>query len=300
MLAPWKKSYDHPRQHIKKQRHCSADKVPSSQSYGFSSSHVWMWELDYKDSWALKNWCFWTVVLEKPLESPLDCKEIQPVSLKGNLSWIFFGRTGTEAETPILWLPDVKNWLIGKDPDAGKDWKQEEKGTTEDEVVGWHHWLYGHEFEWTSRIGDGQGGLACCSPCGCKELDTTEWLNRTDPNRSLGSNTLHGHCHEPCGDTMGCLPTTCENSACILSECCQNISDVFRSYQGNIFLSSPMFPVPASQYVVDNLELPSFKLPVLWVSTSELADKWLSIQQLPFLWFQESQESSRKHQFFVT
>ena len=124
-----------------------ADKGPSRQSYGFSSSHVWMWELDYKESWVPMNWCFWTVVLEKTLESPLDCKEIKPVHPKGNQSWIFIGRTNTEAESPILWPPDVKNWLTGKDPDAGKDWRQEEKGTTEDKMVGCHHWLNGHEFE---------------------------------------------------------------------------------------------------------------------------------------------------------
>ena len=135
-LAPWKKSYDQPRQHIKKQRHYFANKIPSSQSYGFSNCHVWMWELDYEDSWAPKNWCFWTAVLEKTLENPLDCKEIQPVHPKGNQPWIFTGRTDAEAETPILWPPDVKNWLIGKDPDAGKDWSGEEKGTTEDEMVG--------------------------------------------------------------------------------------------------------------------------------------------------------------------
>ena len=122
-------------------------KGPSSQSYGFSSSHVWMWELDYKEIWVPKNWCFWTVVLEKTLESPLDCKEIQPVHPKGNQSWIFIGRNDAEAETPKLWPPDVKNWLIWKEPDAGKDWGQEEKGTTEDEMVGWHHQLNGHEFE---------------------------------------------------------------------------------------------------------------------------------------------------------
>ena len=139
MLAPWKKSYEQPRQHIKKQRHCFANKGPSSQSNGFSSGHVWMWELYYKESWVLKNWCFWTVVLEKTLESPLDCKEIQPVHPRGDQSWVFIGRTDIEAETPILWLPDAKNWLIGKDSDAGKDWGQEEKGMTEDEMVGWHH-----------------------------------------------------------------------------------------------------------------------------------------------------------------
>ena len=135
-----------PRQHTKKQKHF-ANKGTSSQSYGFSSSHVWMWELDYKESWAPKNWCFWTMVMEKTLESPLDCKEIQPVHPKGNQSWIFIERTDAEAEAPILWPPDAKNWLIWKDPDAGKDWRQEEKGMTEDEMVGWHHWLNGHEFE---------------------------------------------------------------------------------------------------------------------------------------------------------
>ena len=119
----------------------------SSQGYGFSSSHVWMWELDYKESWMPKNWYFWTGVLEKTLESPWDCKEIQPVHPKGNQSWEFTGRTDAEAKTPILWPPDVKNWLIGKDPNAEKDWRREEKGTTEDEMVGWHHWLNGHEFE---------------------------------------------------------------------------------------------------------------------------------------------------------
>ena len=144
MLTPWKKSYDQPRRHIKKQRHYLVNKGPSSQGYGFSSSHVCMWELDYKESWVPKNWCFWTVVLEKTLESPLDCKEIQPVHPKGDQSWVFSGRTDVEAETLILWPPDVKCWLIWKDPDAGKDWGQEEKGTTEDEMVGWHHWLKGH------------------------------------------------------------------------------------------------------------------------------------------------------------
>jgi len=147
MLTPWKKSYDQPRQHIKKQRHHFTNKGPSSQSYGFSSSHVWISELDHKESWAPKNWCFWTVVLGKTLESPLDCTEIQPVNPKGNQSWIFIGRIDAEAETPILWLPDAKNWLTGKDPDGGKDWRWDEKGTIEDETVGWHHWCDGHEFE---------------------------------------------------------------------------------------------------------------------------------------------------------
>ena len=126
-----KKSYNKPRQHIKKQRYYFANKGLSSQSYGFSSSHVWMWVLDHKESWVPKNWCFWTVVLDKTLESPMNCKEIKPVNPKGNQSWIFIGRTDADAEAPILRPPDVKNWLIGKDPDAGKDWRQEEKRMTE-------------------------------------------------------------------------------------------------------------------------------------------------------------------------
>ena len=137
-------------------------------------------ELDCEESWAPKNWCFWTVVLEKTLESPLDCKEIQPVPSKGNQPWVFIGRTDPKAETPILWPPHAKSWLIGKDPEAGRDWGQEEKGMTEDEMAGWHHRLDGHESEWTPAVGDGQGGLACCSSCGCKELDTPERLNWTE------------------------------------------------------------------------------------------------------------------------
>ena len=180
MLAPWKKSYDQPRQHIKKQRYYFVSKGLSGQSYGFSSSHIWMWELGYKASWMPKTWCFWAVVLEKTLESPLDCKEIQPVHPKGNQSWIFTERTDGEAETPILWPPDAKSWLIGKDCDAGRGWGQEEKGRTEDEVVGWHHQLNGHEVKQALGDGDGQGGLACCSPWGCKESDMTEQLNWTE------------------------------------------------------------------------------------------------------------------------
>ena len=160
--------------------------LENSMDLLLSSSHVWMWELDYKESWVLKNWCFWTVVLEKTLESPLDCKEIQPVHPKGDQSWVFIGRTDAEAEAPILWPPDVKNWFIWKDPDAGKDWGLEEKGTTEDEMVGWHHWLNWHGFGWTPGVGDEQGDLACCSSWGRKELDTTEWLNWTELN------TVHG------------------------------------------------------------------------------------------------------------
>ena len=146
MLTPWKESYDQPRQHIKKQRHYFANRGLSSQGYGFSSGDVWMWELDCEGSWALKNWCFWTVMLET-LESPLDCKEIQPVHPKGEQSWVFIGRTDAEAETPVLWLSHAKSWLTGRDPDAGRDWGQEEKGMTEDEMAGWHHQLNRHEFE---------------------------------------------------------------------------------------------------------------------------------------------------------
>ena len=173
---------DQPGQRIKEQRHYSANKGSSSQDYGFSSGHVCRWELDCKESWEPKSWCFWTVVLEKTLASPLDCKEIQPVHPKGDQSWVFIGKTDAEAETPILWPPDVKSWLIGKDPDAGKDWRQEEKGMTEDEVVGWHHRLDGHGFGWTPGAGDGQGGLVCCDSWGRKKSDTTEWLNWTELN----------------------------------------------------------------------------------------------------------------------
>ena len=180
MVTPWKESYDQLRQHIKKQRHYFINKGLSSQGYSFSSNYVWKSELDYKESWVLKNWYFWTVVLEKTLESPLDCKEIQPVHPKGDQSWVFTGRTDAEAAPPILWPPDAKSWFIWKDPDAGKDWRQEEKGTTEDEMVGWHHWLSGHGFGWTPGVGDGQGGLACCGSWCHKESDTIEQLNWTD------------------------------------------------------------------------------------------------------------------------
>ena len=224
MLAPCKKSYDQPRQHVKKQRHYFADKGPSSLSNGFSSSHVWMWGLvaklyptlatpwttlsmgfsrqeywnglpfpsprdlpnpgmcglDHKESWVLKNWCFWTVVLEETLESPLDCKEIQPVNPKGDQSWVFIGRTDVAAEMPIFWPPDAKNWLIGKDPDAGKDWRQEEKAMTEDEMVGRHHWLSGQESEPALGDGERQGSLACCSPWGSQRVRHYWALNKTE------------------------------------------------------------------------------------------------------------------------
>ena len=190
MLTPWKETYDQPRQHIKKQRQYFANKGPSSQGYGSSSGHVWMWELDYKkaECWridAFELWCW-----RRLLRVPLDCKEIQPVHPKGDQSWVFIGRTVIEAGTPILWPPDAKSWLIWKDSDAGKDWGQEEKGTTEVEMVGWHHRLNGNGFEWTLGIGDGQGGLVCCSSWGCKESDTTEWLNWSDgPLRSANLKT---------------------------------------------------------------------------------------------------------------
>ena len=181
MPVPWKKNYDKPRQHIKKQRHYFADKGPHSRSCGFSSSHVQMWQLDHKEGWAPKSWSFWTVVLEKTLESPLDCMEIKPVNPKGNQSWIFIGRT--DAEVLIPWPPDAKSWFIRKYPDAGQDWRQEEKGTTEDEVAGWHHWLNGHVFE-QAPPDSGLGSLVCCNPWGRTESDTTERLN-------------HHHHHNP-------------------------------------------------------------------------------------------------------
>ena len=142
----WKESYDQPKQYIKKQRYYFANKDLSSQGYGFSSSHVWMWELGYKESWVQNNWRFWTVVLEKTLESPLDCKEIHPVQPKRNQFWVFIGRTDVEAETPLFWPRDAKSWLIGKDPHVGKVWRQEEKGTSADEMVRWHHRLDWHAF----------------------------------------------------------------------------------------------------------------------------------------------------------
>jgi len=167
---------------IFKSRHYFANKHPSSQGYGFSSGHVWMWELNCEESWALKNWCFWTVVLQKTLETRLDCKEVQPVHSKGGQSWVFFVRNDAEAETPVLWPPHAKSWLIGKDSDPGRDWGQEEKGTTESEMAWWHHRLYEHGFGLTLGVGDEQGGLACCNSWGHKESDTTELLNWTELN----------------------------------------------------------------------------------------------------------------------
>ena len=176
-LTPWKQSYDQPRWHIKKQKHYFANKGPSSERYGFSSSHVWMWELDYKESCAPKNWCFWTVVLEMTLESPLDCKEFQPVHPKGNQSWIFIGRTDTEAETSITLATWCEELTHLKRPWC---WERLRAGGEGDNRR-WDGWM-ASPTQWTwvwvnSRIGDGQGGLACCNPWGCKELDMTEWLN---------------------------------------------------------------------------------------------------------------------------
>ena len=176
-LTPWKESYDQLRQNIKKQRHYFVNKGPSSQGYGFSSGHVWIWQLDYKESWVQKNWCFWTVVLEKTLESPLDCKKIQLVHPKENQSWTFFGRTDVEAETPILWPPDEKNCLIRRDADVGEGLKAGREGNNR----GWDGWmaspLNGHEFEQALGVGDRQGGLACCSIWGCKGSDRAIELN---------------------------------------------------------------------------------------------------------------------------
>ena len=190
MLTPWKESYDQPRQHIKKQRYHFVNKGPSSQGYGFSSSHVWMWQLDYKESWAPKNWCPWTVVLEKTLESPLNCKKIQPVHPKGNQSLVFIGRTDVEAEALILWPPDVKSWLIWEEPDVGKYWRQEERGG---QNIRWLDGITvnGHEFGQTLEVADGQGSLVCCGSWGRKDSDTTKRLNRlTSLTAQLVKNSL--------------------------------------------------------------------------------------------------------------
>ena len=180
-VAPWKKSNDKPRQHIKKQRQYFDSRDLYSKSCGFSSSHVWMWKLDNKKGWTPKNSYLWTVVLEKILESPLHSEEIKPVSLKGSQLWIFTERTDAKAEAPILWPLDVESQLVGKDPDAGKDWRQEEKGMTDDEMVGCHHWLNGHELEQTPGDGEGQRSLEWYNPWGHKELNITEWLNNNHP-----------------------------------------------------------------------------------------------------------------------
>ena len=170
ILAPWKKSYDKSRQCITKQRHHFADNGPYSQSYDFSSNHVWIWELDHKEGWALKNWCFWTVVLEKILDSPLDSMEIKPINPKEDQPWIFIGRT--DAEAPILWPSDARSRPIRKHPGSGKDWRPKEKGVAEDDMVRYHHQFNRHEFEQTPGDSKGQGSLVCCSPWDCNESDT--------------------------------------------------------------------------------------------------------------------------------
>ena len=176
---------------IKKQRHYFGDKDLYSQSYGLCCSHVRMWELDHKEGRVLKNWHFWIVVLEKILGSPFHSKEIKPVNLKGTQPWIFIGRTDAEAEAPILWLPDAKNWLIGKDPDAGKDWRPKEKRVAEDEIVGWHHWFNGCELGQTLGDGEGQWSLACCSPWVPKSRTWLgNWATTTIPCLHLTTLTL--------------------------------------------------------------------------------------------------------------
>ena len=181
MLTPWKESYAQPRQHIQKQRHYFANKGPSSQGYGFSSSHVWMWELDYKESWVLKNWCFWTMVLEKTLESPLECKEIQSAHPKGDQSWVFIGRNDAEAESPKLWLPDVKSWLIWKDPESCSE---RLKAGGEGDDRGWDGWMPSPtQWIWVWVNSGNWWWILCtvyCSPWGHKESDMTEWLNWTE------------------------------------------------------------------------------------------------------------------------
>ena len=201
-LAPWKKSYDQPRQHIKKQRQYFANKGPSNQSYGFSSSHVWMWELGHKERWVPKNCCFWTVVLEKTLESPLDCRENKPVDPKGSHPWIFIGRTNAEAEVPKLWPRDAKSQLIRKDPDTGEDWRQEEKRVTEVEMVGWHHWLDGHEFEQALGVGDGQRSLACRSPWGLRvKTRLRDWVEPKGLSKIFSSTTVQKYHYCPLVDS---------------------------------------------------------------------------------------------------
>ena len=175
MLAPWKKSYDQPREHIKKLDINFANKGLSCQSYMVFLVVIWMWDLDYKESWVPKNWCFWTVVLQKTLESPLDCNEIQPVHQKGNQSWKFIGRTDAEDETPELLPSDAKNWLIWKDSDAGKDWRQEEKGTTEDEIAGWHHGLDGRWVWVNSRSWWWTGNPGVLQSMGLQRVGLSDW-----------------------------------------------------------------------------------------------------------------------------
>ena len=193
-----------------------------------------MWELDCEESWTPKNWCLWTVVLEKTLESSWDCKEIQPVHSEGDHPWDFFRRNDTKAETPLLWPPHVKSWLIGKDSAAGRDWGQEEKGTTEDGMAGWHHWFDGRESEWTLGVGDGQGGLACCDSWGHKESDTTERLNWTELNTEMledRPSELGGSCYYLDEDTEaqggGLQEVTFKSGAILLFHPALAIRDLF-------------------------------------------------------------------------
>ena len=201
-----------------------------------------MWELDCEESWVPKNWCFWTVVLEKTLESPLDCKEVQPVHPKGNQFWIFIGKTDAEAETPILWPPAVKSWFIWKDPDGGKDWGQEEKGTTEDEMVGWYQRLNGHGFGWTPGVGDGQGGLACCGSWGRKESDMTERLNWNETSLyNLSIQCLFLEYHLCVFWTLSMLLATSLNCLWyILGKCCNYVfqfnNSLFTCVQPRVYL----------------------------------------------------------------
>ena len=179
MIASWQESHDKLIQCVEKPRHYSANKGPYCQSDGLPSGHLWLWKLNCKEGKMPKTRCLQTVVLEKTPESPLNSKEIKPVNLKGDQPWIFTGRTDAEAEAPILWPPDAKSWLIRNDPDARKDWRQEEKGMT-NEMVGWHHWLNGHEFEQALGDGEGQRSLACCSQWGCKLSDRIEQMNNNN------------------------------------------------------------------------------------------------------------------------
>ena len=194
-----------------------------------------MWELEYKESWAPKNWCFWTVVLEKTLESPLDCKEMQPVHSKGDQSWVFIGRSDAEVETPVLWPPHAKSWLIGKDSDAGRDWGQEEKGMTEDEMAGWHHWIDGRESEWTPGVGDGQGGLACYDSWGSKESNMTERLIWSDPSVLISN----------------CMCFLCFS----LLECCRHLDEERMGEQGLEALHSKE-PLECKVEIRDNVCAP--------------------------------------------
>ena len=205
MQATWKESYNKPRQHIKKQRHHFVNKGSYSQSYDFSSSHIEMWELDHKEGRAPKSWCFPTVVLGKTLESPLDSKKIKPVNPKSNQPWIFIGRTDAEAEAPILWSPDVKSHLTGKDPDSGNDWGQEEKGAAEDEMVRWHHWLNGHESEQT--LGDSEDREAWCATAHGVAKSQTQQSGWTTSFKFVWSLKTESESNFPTGETQGKVDT---------------------------------------------------------------------------------------------